>query len=106
MEIFKSIVFKHQNILYLGLKDESDKITKFKVIDEHGTYAMLKEDQFSIVFVEKDDKHNIKLSELQTITFKDEENPNKEVIIGTLDNEILFNVANDILDMHKKVTIH
>lgn len=106
MEIFKSVVFKHQNILYLGLMDESQKISKFKVISEHGSYATLEENQFSVVFVENDDKQNIKLMELQTITFKDEEDPNKKVIIGTLDNEILFNVANEILNTHKKVTIH
>ena len=102
--VFKSLLFKYKNELYLGFTNENKQLNKFKNILYSDKFDELKENQFCVVLVELIN-NQISLYALDTVSLM-EDDMSQEIIIGEMDNETLFESGNDLLLEHGKVTIH
>lgn len=101
--IYKTLLFKYKDNLFLGILNDSGNIEKFSKVNYIDKFPELGENSFYIVMVDQK-------GQKFTMTTLDECLPNIEsdepLIIGELDNESLFNTANDILIEYKKTTYH
>lgn len=100
--IFKSLLFKYKNSLFLGNLNPDGKIIKFSNVSYTEKFSELGEKTFYVVMVVQDE-NKFSLTTLDECLM-DVEEPKP---IGELSNEELFETANDVLDQYNKsITLH
>ena len=105
-DVFKSILFKYKNNLYLGLLNNSNIINEFKPIKyTDDTFKDLTDSELLIALIEKNESL-LKIHSIETVPLYNDDKDQSRIVVGDMDQDDLFSTANSVLEDSKKKKLH